>query len=126
MRRTLFALGSAIVLVAFASTGPLQHAGATPAGATVPSALEMADHFLTTGAGLDNEGSYALIDPIGPGGVKSLEAEDEVYASTLQGGIYHPWQPYRDPFAPQPAPPGPASPYKPGGSGNNQYKDGAR
>src|SRR5579863_3558867 len=114
MRRMLLATCAAVMLVAVGSMGSLHHAGATPASATVPSALEMADHALTTVVGPDDEGSYALIDPIGPGGVKSLEAADEVYASTLQGGKYHPWQPYRDPFAPQPAPPGTGGPYKPG------------
>ena len=126
MRRMLLGIGAAVVLAALASTGPVGHAGATPAGASVPSALEVADHALITVAGLDGDGSYALIDPIGPGGVKSLEAADEVYASTLQGGIYHPWQPYRDPFAPQPVPPGTANPYKPGGNGHFHYKGGAR
>lgn len=126
MHRMLLMAGAVIVLAALGSAGPLGHVGATPAGATVPSALEMADHALTTVAGLDSEGSYALIDPIGPGGVKSLEAADEVYASTLQGGIYHPWQAYRDPFAPQPVPPGTANPYKPGGGSHTHHKDGAR
>ena len=75
--------------------------------------------------GPDDEGSYALIDPIGPGGVKSVEAADEVFATTLQGGKYHPWAAYRDPFAPQPnAPPG-SGPYKPGAP-SKPYGGGAR
>jgi hypothetical protein len=113
------------VLAAILSIAPLRHAGGSPAGASLPSALEMADHALTTIVGPDDEGSYALIDPIGPGGVKSVEAADEVFATTLQGGKYHPWQAYRDPFAPQPnAPPG-TGPYKPGGT-KPPYGGGAR
>ncbi len=108
----------AAVVIVVASAALLHHAGASPADATVPSALQLADHGLNTVAGLDDEGSYALIDPIGPGGVKSVEAADEVFASTLQGGKYHAWQAYRDPFAPTPGgPPGTANPYKPPTSG---------
>ena len=119
-------IAAATLLVAIVSAGTLAHAGATRAGASVPSALELADHALTTVVGPDDEGTYALIDPIGPGGVKSVEAADEVFASTLQGGRYHPWQAYRDPFAPQPnAPPG-TGPYNPGGGGQKPYGGGAR
>jgi hypothetical protein len=103
-------------LVAIAAAGALHHAGAAPAGASMPNAIEMADHGLTSVAGPDDEGSYKLIDPIGPGGVKSVEASDEVYATTLQGGKYEPWQAYRDPFAPQPAGPPSAGPYVPHGT----------
>lgn len=118
-------VAAAAVLIAIMSTGQLRHAGAAPAGASVPSALELADHALTTVVGLDDEGNYALIDPIGPGGVKSVEAADEVFASTLQGGKYHPWQAYRDPFAPQPNGPPGTGPYKPGG-GSKPYGGGPR
>jgi hypothetical protein len=99
-----------------------RHGGATPAGASVPSALELADHGLTTVVGPDDEGSYRLIDPIGPGGVKSVEAADEVTASTLQGGVYEPWQAYRDPFLPGSGPPSPG-PYQ---GGNKPYGGGSR
>ena len=118
MRKVLFGAAAAVaaVIIAATSAALFHHAGVAPAGASVPSALQLADHGLTTVAGLDDEGNYALIDPIGPGGVKSVEAADEVYASTLQGGKYHPWQAYRDPFAPTPGgPPGTGNPYKPGG-----------
>jgi len=127
MRTRITALvAMAAVLIAIISTESLRHAGAAPAGASVPTALELADHALSTSlVGPDDEGSYALIDPIGPGGVKSVEAEDEVFASTLQGGKYHPWAAYRDPFAPQPnAPPG-TGPYKPGGP-TKPFGGGAR
>jgi len=92
-----------------------------PAGASVPTALQLADHGLTTVVGPDDEGSYRLIDPIGPGGVASVEAADEVYATTLQGGKYQPWQAYRDPFAPSAGPPSPG-PYPQGGA--NPYGGG--
>ena len=96
----------AIVTAALAA-GAVQHGVAPKAAASAPTALEIADHALATVAGPDDERSYNLVDPIGPGGVQSVEAADEVFASTLQGGVYHPWQAYRDPFAPQPnGPPG--------------------
>lgn len=91
-----------------------------PAGATVPSAVELADHALNA-LGPDDEGSYRLIDPIGPGGVASVDAANEVYATTLQGGKYQPWQAYRDPFAPTGGPP---SPYP--GSASKPYGGGGR
>jgi hypothetical protein len=116
---------TALVLGAVLAAGATRHAGAAPAGASVPTALENADHGLTTVAGPDDEGSYRLIDPIGPGGVKSLEAADEVFASTLQGGKYEPWHPYRDPFAPAPSGPPTAGPYQPH-SGGHALRGGAR
>jgi hypothetical protein len=100
------------------------HGGAAPAGASVPSALELADHGLNTVVGPDDEGSYRLIDPIGPGGVASVEAADEVFASTLQGGKYQPWQGYRDPFAPSAAGPPSPGPYPQGG--DKPYGGGMR
>ena len=122
MRKAMFGLAAAAtaVVVSLWSAAAFHDAGAAPAGASPPSALQMADHALNTVVGPDDEGSYALIDPIGPGGVKSVEAADEVFASTLQGGKYHPWQAYRDPFAPAPSgPPGTANPYKPPGGGSH-------
>ena len=117
--RLVAAAGVMAALVAFGSSGALRHAGAIPAGASVPSALELADHGLSTVSGLDDEGTYALIDPIGPGGVKTTEAADEVFASTLQGGKYTEWRSYRDPFAPQPGPPQTGQPYQPGGGSSS-------
>jgi len=117
--RLVTAAGVMAAFIAFGSSGALRHAGAAPAGATVPSALELADHGLSTVSGLDDEGTYALIDPIGPGGVKTTEAADEVFASTLQGGKYTAWRSYRDPFAPQPGPPQTGHPYQPGGGSSN-------
>lgn len=116
---SVMATAALAALVAFASSSTMRHAGASPAGASVPSALEMADHALSTVVGPDDEGTYALIDPIGPGGVKTTEAADEVFAPTLQGGKYTAWRSYRDPFAPQPGPPSSGQPYQPGGGSSN-------
>lgn len=117
--RSVTSAAAIAVLVAFASSAAMRHAGAAPAGASVPTALELAEHGLTTVVGPDDEGNYALIDPIGPGGVKTTEAADEVFASTLQGGKYTAWRSYRDPFAPQPGPPTTGKPYQPGGGSSN-------
>ena len=116
---TMLATAALAALVAFVSSATMRHAGATPAVASVPTALELADRGLSTVVGPDDEGTYALIDPIGPGGVKTTEAADEVFASTLQGGKYTAWQSYRDPFAPQPGPPNTSQPYQPGGGSSN-------
>jgi hypothetical protein len=121
--RTLAITAAAIVALAAVAGGVTSHLAVDRAGASVPSAIELADNGLSTVVGPDDEGSYALIDPIGPGGVMSTEASDEVYASTLQGGKYTAWQPYRDPFAPAPNGP-PAGPYPPAGS--KPYGGGGR
>jgi len=84
--------------------------GAGGARASLPTALEMADRVLSSATGPDDEGSYRLIDPIGPGGVTSTVATSEVLATTLQGNKYSAWQPYRDPFEGGPAY-GPPSPH---------------
>jgi len=113
--RTLGIIVAAIVVAGLIGSGVAgRHPSADRAAASVPSAIELADNGLSTVVGPDDEGSYALIDPIGPGGVMSTEASDEVYASTLQGGKYTAWQPYRDPFAPAPNGP-PGGPYPPAG-----------
>lgn len=95
---------------------PLIHArGATPAAlASTASALEMAERAMTTVAGPDDEGSYRLIDPIGPGGISSTGAADEVFATTLVGGKYTPWDSYSDPFSvgPKATPPAPPGGYR--------------
>jgi hypothetical protein len=108
----LVATATALVLclVAFGDRG-----GPIRAGASVPTALELADHGLNTVVGPDDEGSYRMIDPIGPGGVASVVAADEVFATTLQGGKYQPWQAYRDPFAPASVGPPSPGPYPQGG-----------
>ncbi len=96
-----FALGaSAAALLLAPISGPRGAANTAQAGP--PSAQELADRGLSTAAGLEDEGSYRLIDPIGPGGTTSVVATSEVLASTLQGGKYTAWRPYRDPFDPNP------------------------
>lgn len=65
-----------------------------PANASAPAALELAEHALTTNALLEDEGSYRLIDPVGPGGVTRSQAVGEVLASTMQGGMYNRNHPY--------------------------------
>jgi hypothetical protein len=72
---------------------------ATPAlAASDTSALALVDRGLAGPAGPDDEGQYRLIDPIGPGGATTTGAQDEVFASTMVGGLYTKWQPYHDPF----------------------------
>src|SRR5215472_15303509 len=99
------ALGLAAVLVAvlFATHGATRPALAGPAdeiplGAVDANVQALVDKGLNGPAGPDDEGQYRLIDPIGPGGATSTSAMDEVYASTMVGGLYTKWQPYHDPF----------------------------
>ena len=77
--------------------------------------LDLVDRGLSGPAGIEDEGSYNLIDPIGPGAGTSVSAADEVYASTLVVGKYTPWQAYRDPFAAAPGTTPPPGPYTPPG-----------
>lgn len=68
------------------------------AAAADTSALALVDRGLSGPAGPDDEGQYRLIDPIGPGGATATGAQDEVFSSTMVGGLYTKWQPYHDPF----------------------------
>jgi hypothetical protein len=110
--RNVALIGALALICSLAVIGDRR--AAAPAGASVPTALELADHGLQTVVGPDDEGSYRLIDPIGPGGVASVDAANEVFASTLQGGNYQPWQAYRDPFAPGMTGPPSPGPYPQG------------
>lgn len=86
------------------------------AAATAPkSVLDLIDRALSGPAGIEDEGAYNLIDPIGPGASTSVSAADEVYSSTLVVGKYTPWQAYRDPFAAAPGTTPPPGPYTPPG-----------
>ena len=89
-----------------------KHNAARAAG---PGAQALVDRALSGPAGPDDEGSYRLIDPIGPGGATTSAAADEVFARTMVGGIYTRWEPYHDPFSfPQSSPmPGPYGPQLP-------------
>lgn len=69
------------------------------AATTETGALALVDRGLAGPAGPDDEGQYRLIDPIGPGGATPTSAQDEVFASTMVGGVYTKWQPYHDPFS---------------------------
>jgi len=79
-----------IVLAVFAAaSATLGHATA-PANASPPGALEVAEHALATSpALLADESPYELIDPVGPGGITQKQAEGEVTASTMTGGLYN-------------------------------------
>ena len=99
------ALGMAAALVAllFMTNGVSRPAFAgsadeIPLGSVDSSVQALVDKGLNGPAGPDDEGQYRLIDPIGPGGATSTSAVDEVYASTMVGGLYTKWQPYHDPF----------------------------
>jgi hypothetical protein len=86
------------------------------ASTTAPkSVLDLIDRALSGPAGIEDEGAYNLIDPIGPGASTSVSAADEVYSSTLVVGKYTPWQAYRDPFAAAPGTTPPPGPYTPPG-----------
>ena len=91
-------------------------AHATVVKAAAPSAIDLAEHYLASASGPDDEGPYRLIDPIGPGGVRTADAAAEVYASTMQGGKYGTWAPYADPFATPPDYGAPTGPYTNGGT----------
>lgn len=72
-----------------------------PANAATPTALELADKMLIGASGLEDEGPYRLIDPVGPGGLTRSAAVDEVVASTMKGGNYTPNQNYFGTYGPQ-------------------------
>jgi len=76
----------------------LQWLAPQPALASGSGALALVERALAGPAGPDDEGQYNMIDPIGPGGVTPLSADNEVYAKTMIGGMYTRWQPYHDPF----------------------------
>jgi len=102
--RAAIAAGLALIALASASTFAGPPRGATPARASSLSALQLADQALSSIVGPDDEGSYRLIDPIGPGGVNTLAAANEVYASHMLGGQYSMWG-VEDPFAQPNGPP---------------------
>lgn len=92
---------AAWLLISHVSSSPAL-AAAEPgalAATTETGALALADRGLAGPAGPDDEGQYRLIDPIGPGGATVTSAQDEVFASTMVGGLYTKWIPYHDPFS---------------------------
>ena len=118
-RIAMIAAAAAVVLVGAVLQLPsaAKHAGDPAAAAVAPSrsVLDLVDKGLSGPAGIEDEGAYKLIDPIGPGASTSVAAADEVYASTLVVGKYTPWQAYRDPFAAAPGTTPPPGPYSPSG-----------
>jgi hypothetical protein len=97
-------LAAALATLLVAAHGATRPALAGPADASALAATSdtnvqsLVDRGLAGPAGPDDEGQYKLVDPIGPGGATSNSAMDEVYASTMVGGVYTKWQPYHDPF----------------------------
>lgn len=118
-RIATIAAAVAVVLVGAVLQFPsaVKHVGdpASAATAASKSVLDLVDRGLSGPAGIEDEGAYKLIDPIGPGASTSVSAADEVYASTLVVGKYTPWQAYRDPFAAAPGTTPPPGPYSPSG-----------
>jgi hypothetical protein len=99
-----------IVAAVFAGASATLGHAPTPADASPPGALEIAEHALTTSpALLADESPYELIDPVGPGGITQKQAVGEVTASTMTGGLYNDngrfgagyGQPYFIPVAPE-------------------------
>lgn len=90
------AVGLAMALAGWLLVG--RASGSPALAASDTSALALVDRGLAGPAGPDDEGQYRLIDPIGPGGATASSAQDEVFASTMVGGLYTKWQPYHDPF----------------------------
>jgi len=93
------ALLATLLFAAHAASRPaLAGPDMSPMGAVDSNIQALVERGLNGPAGPDDEGRYNLIDPIGPGGATSTSAVDEVYASTMVGGLYTKWQPYHDPF----------------------------
>jgi hypothetical protein len=111
---TIAVLGGVLLCLPSAA----RQSGDTASAAAAPhnAVMDLIDRGLSGPAGIEDEGTYNLIDPIGPGATTSVSAADEVYASTLVIAKYTPWQSYRDPFAAAPGstpPPGPYGPPRP-------------
>ena len=119
--RIIFTSAAVVLAVAggvLVSSPPAsRHIGDAASAAAAPSkaVADLVDRGLSGPAGIEDEGAYNLIDPIGPGAGTSVSAAEEVYASTLVVGKYTPWQAYRDPFAAAPGTTPPPGPYTPPG-----------
>ena len=86
--RATIAILAAIAAVAGGAVALTARAPA-PAAAATPTALALAEHALTTPMLVADESPYELIDPVGPGGITRAQANDEVSASTMKGGLYN-------------------------------------
>lgn len=100
LRQARTALRGALLVGAVALISVALQPHLHPALASVPGALELADHALVAPAAVEDEGPYRLIDPVGPGGLTRQAAIGEVLASTMQGGSYGDHQ-YDSPYIPQ-------------------------
>lgn len=88
MKSGLRTVRIALSAIALAAVGATIAPAPTPANASAPAALELADHALSSSFGLADESPYQLIDPIGPGAATRDQAFDEVTSKTMIGGIY--------------------------------------
>jgi hypothetical protein len=118
-------LQASVAAIAIAGLVFVVAPSATPkAAAASPSQAvnDLIDRALNGPAGPEDEGSYNLIDPIGPGANTEISAADEVFASTLIVAKYTPWKSYSDPFAAAPGTTPPPGPYSPSGPPLRQHR----
>lgn len=70
----------------------------TAAKAGPPGPLEIVDRALASDIALEDEGPYRLIDPVGPGGLRRVDAIAQVTSPTMQtipyGGEHSPYGQY--------------------------------
>jgi hypothetical protein len=78
-----------LIAAALAAAVGLATRAPAPATASLPSALQLADHALAQPTALEDESPYQLIDPVGPGGITQKQAVGEVTSSTMIGGLYN-------------------------------------
>ncbi len=78
----------ALAVLALAGLGAVAGRTQAPASASVPGALQLAEHMLASTSALADETPYQLIDPVGPGGISQQQAAGEVTSRTMIGGIY--------------------------------------
>ncbi len=81
----------------------------TAAKAGPPGPLEIVDRALASDIALEDEGQYRLIDPVGPGGLRRVDAIAQVTSPTMQTPPYGGERPFGQ-YAPEEAlmlPPGP-------------------
>ena len=88
MQRGLKIARIGLAAIALAAVGATIAPAPTPANASAPAALELADRALSSSSLLADESPYQLIDPIGPGAATRDQAVDEVTSKTMIGGIY--------------------------------------
>lgn len=77
----------AIAALALVAGGVLSAHSPQPANASVSSAIELADKALSASTALEDESPYNMIDAIGPGGITTQQAVEEVTSRTMLGGL---------------------------------------